>query len=56
MTRDHLTLSMYQIRKQRDVMAQIIRVLRPLSRAKRRAILGSVHLFQEAEKAELANG
>ncbi len=50
--KDHLNLSMYQIRKQRNAMAQIIRVLRPLSKPKRRAILGSVLLFQEAENAE----
>lgn len=52
----HLNLSMYQIRRERDVLARIIRILRPLSQAKRRAVLGSVMLFQEAEKADTANG
>ena len=37
--KNHLNLSMNQIRKERDTVAKMIRVLRPLASAKRVAIL-----------------
>ncbi len=50
-TKHHLNMSMYQIRKERDVMAGIIRVLRPLAQRHRVAVLTAASVLSEVMDA-----
>ncbi len=50
-TKHHLNMSMHQIRKERDVMAQIIRVLRPLPQRHRIAVLKAADTLSEVMAA-----
>ena len=49
-TKHHLNMSMHQIRKERDVMARIIRVLRPLTQQHRTAVLKAADALLEVDE------
>ena len=47
--KNHLTLSMNQIRKERDVLARVIQILKPYSQKKREAIIKSTMWLLSAD-------
>ena len=55
-TKHHLNMSMHQIRKERDVMARIIRVLRPLRQRHRIAVLRAANALSEVMDAAPTEG